>query len=186
MIDNMDQGIGRIIDALRNTGQFENTLICFFQDNGGCAENYGRRTEMEDRADGPTLPKLEPGYLQTRMQPAQTRDGYPVRVGKGVMAGPADTYIGYGKAWATVSNTPFREYKHWVHEGGISTPLIVHWPKQVSRKGELEHTPGHLVDLMATAVGRRSGNLPRVISRWKEDQTDGRSVARPDVCRKAR
>ncbi len=62
------------------------------------------------------------------MMPKQTRDGFRVRTGPASMPGPDDTYIGYGKGWANVSNTPFREYKHWVHEGGISTPLIVHWP----------------------------------------------------------
>lgn len=152
MIDNMDQGIGRIVDALRDTGEFENTLLCFFQDNGGCAEGYGRRGEGQPRSETATLGELADDYLQPDMQPKQTRDGFPVRTGKGVMAGPADTYIGYGRAWATVSNTPFREYKHWTHEGGISTPLIVHWPARVQRHGELENTPGHLVDLMATAV----------------------------------
>ena len=160
MIDSMDQGIGRIVEALRNTGQFENTLLCFFQDNGGCAEPYGRRGPYQRRPPSPTLDKLPKDFLQPKMQPVQTRDGYPVRTGKGVMAGPADTYIGYGKAWATVSNTPFREYKHWVHEGGISTPLIVHWPDRVKRHGELEHTPGHLIDLMATAVDVSGASYP--------------------------
>ena len=112
------------------------------------------------RAGKPSLVALPDEYLQTRMEPRQTRDGYPVRKGKGVMAGPADTYTGYGRGWATVSNTPFREYKHWVHEGGISTPLIVHWPDKVERKGELETAPGHVVDLMATAIDVASADYP--------------------------
>ena len=45
------------------------------------------------------------------------------------MPGPPETEVGYGRNWANVSNTPFREYKHWVHEGGIATPLVAHWPK---------------------------------------------------------
>ena len=62
--------------------------------------------------------------------------------------------IAYGEAWANVSNTPFREYKHWVHEGGISTPLIAHWPKGIPepRRGQFETQPGHLIDIMATCV----------------------------------
>ena len=67
----------------------------------------------------------------------QTRDGRPVRGGPTVMPGPADTYIAYGRNWANVSNTPFREYKHWVHEGGISTPLICHWPAGIKARGRL-------------------------------------------------
>lgn len=160
MVDSMDQGIGRIVDSLRETGQLENTLLCFFQDNGGCAENYGRRGTGGKRANEPSLTPMADDDLQTQMTPTQSRDGFPMRVGKGAMAGAADTAIGYGAAWATVSNTPFREYKHWVHEGGISTPLIVHWPDRVKRRGELEPAPGHLIDLMATAIDVSGAQYP--------------------------
>jgi arylsulfatase len=94
------------------------------------------------------------------MIPKQTRDGYPMRQGYGVLPGPADTYIGYGREWANVSNTPFREYKHWVHEGGISTPLVAHWPKGIPARGELRTQPGHLIDLMATAVDLTGAKYP--------------------------
>jgi arylsulfatase len=92
----------------------------------------------------------------------QTRDGRWVRRGEGVMPGPPDTYIAYGKNWANVSNTPFREYKHWVHEGGISTPLIAHWPAGIppSKRNRLETQPGHLVDLMATCVDLAGAQYP--------------------------
>lgn len=161
MIDSMDQGIGRIIQSLKDTGQFDDTLVCFFQDNGGCAENYGRGGVGRDRADQPELEPLSADYLQPDMTPKQSRDGFKMRTGKGSMSGPADTAIGYGRGWATVSNTPFREYKHWVHEGGISTPLIAHWPNKIERRGELETTPGHLVDLMATAVDVAGATYPK-------------------------
>ena len=68
------------------------------------------------------------------------------------MPGPPDTYIGYGRNWANVSNTPYREYKHFVHEGGISTPLIAHWPAGIKARGELRRQPSHLIDLMATCI----------------------------------
>jgi arylsulfatase len=160
MIDCMDRGVGHIVDRLAQLEQLDNTLILFFQDNGGCAEAYGRGKSDGPRAEQPPLAPLADDYLQPDMQPKQTRDGYPVRTGKGVMAGPADTYIGYGRGWATVSNTPFREYKHWTHEGGISTPLIAHWPQRITRQGELEHTPSHLIDLMATAVDVAGATYP--------------------------
>ena len=111
-------------------------------------------------------------YLQPDMIPKQTRDGFPMRQGKGVMAGAGDTFIGYGEAWAAVSNTPFRKYKHWVHEGGIATPLIAHWPKGIRRHGELEHTPGHLIDLMATAVDLAGVQYPAHVK-----PLEGRSLA---------
>ncbi len=160
MIDSMDQGIGRIVESLKGTGQFENTLILFLQDNGGCAEGMGRGGNATARAEAPTLPPMADTDLQYDMIPKQTRDGYPMRQGYGVLPGGADTYIGYGKDWATVSNTPFREYKHWVHEGGISTPLIAHWPAGIASKGELRSQPGHLIDLMATCVDLAGAEYP--------------------------
>ena len=160
MIDSMDQGIGRITAALRETGQLENTLICYLQDNGGCAEGMGRGTNATERATAPTLPGLTKDYLQHGSTPKQTRDGYPVRQGYGVMPGPEDTYVAYGRDWANVSNTPFREYKHWVHEGGISTPFIAHWPAGIKARGEVRNDPGHLIDLMATAIDLAGATYP--------------------------
>ena len=68
------------------------------------------------------------------------------------MPGPENTYQSYGTAWANLSNAPFRFYKHWAHEGGISTPLIMHWPQGISDRGDLRHTPGYLPDIMATIL----------------------------------
>ena len=161
MIDNMDQGIGTIVDELKKQGKLDNTLILFFQDNGGCAEGMGRRGQGKPRADKPSKPPMGKDELQKGMIPRQSRDGYPMRMGEGVMAGGADTYIGYGRGWANVSDTPFREYKHWVHEGGISTPLIVHWPAQVKDAGKLRTTPSHLIDIMATCVGVSGATYPK-------------------------
>ena len=92
----------------------------------------------------------------------QTRDGRWVRTGPGVMPGPADTYIAYGRNWANVSNTPFREYKHWVHEGGISTPLIAHWPDGIAKAAlrKIEAQPGHVIDIMATCVDCPGAKYP--------------------------
>ena len=79
------------------------------------------------------------------------------------MPGPEDTFIGYGRGWANVSNTPFREYKHYVHEGGIATPLVVHWPKGIdnSRYGKFEHQPGHVIDIMATCIDAAGVDYPQ-------------------------
>jgi arylsulfatase len=80
------------------------------------------------------------------------------------MPGGPDTYVAYGQGWANVSNTPFREYKHWVHEGGISTPLIAHWPAGIprSRVNTFVTDPGHLVDIMATCVDVAGTTYPSV------------------------
>jgi arylsulfatase len=165
MVDRMDQGVGKIVAALKRTGQLDNTLLLYLQDNGGCAETMGRGF-VKGREDGawkagPSLPPMKPSELQPAMVPKQTRDGYPVRQGPNVMPGPADTFIAYGRGWANVSNTPFREYKHWVHEGGISTPLIAHWPKGITAKGELRRQPGHLIDVLATCVDVAGAAYPK-------------------------
>jgi arylsulfatase len=162
MVDCLDQGIGRVVGELKNESQLDNTLVFFLQDNGACAENMGR---LAPKDPYPTdLKPMRPDDLQPKIwPPMQTRDGRPVRTGPEAMPGPADTYVAFGKAWANVSDTPFREYKHWVHEGGISTPLIVHWPNGIprQREGRTEAALGHVVDLMATCVDVASASYPR-------------------------
>ena len=64
--------------------------------------------------------------------------------------GSWQSFLCLGPGWSTVGNTPFRRHKIWVHEGGISTPLIAHWPKGIPARGELRHTPGHVVDFVPT------------------------------------
>ena len=66
--------------------------------------------------------------------------------------GSEKTYICLGPGFSSSANTPFRRHKTWVHEGGISTPLIVHWPQGISKTNELRHTPGHLIDLVPTIL----------------------------------
>jgi len=154
MVDRMDQGIGRIIAELKRQNRFDDTLFLFLQDNGGCAEPMGRSSNA-DQIRNMVCKPMGPDDLQKCIwPPMQTRDGRPLRTGPEAMPGPEDTYVGYGRGWANISNTPFREYKHWIHEGGIATPLIVHWPKGVSAAlhNQLVRQPAHLVDVMATCV----------------------------------
>jgi arylsulfatase A-like enzyme len=144
-IDRMDQNVGKIMSALRAAGAEENTLVLFLADNGGCAEELAPN------------PKTFPLHI-----PRQTRDGRPMRAGNvpSIMPGPEDTYQSYGIGWANASNTPFRLYKHWVHEGGISSPLIAHWPGVIKKGGGLTSQPGHLIDLMATCVDVAGAKYP--------------------------
>ena len=150
MVDNMDQGIGRVMKEVKRQGRFDDTLFLYLQDNGGCAEGYGRYTPKNGYRE---YKPMGPDDLQKKIwPPMQTRDGRPLRTGPGEMAGPEDTFIGYGRGWANVSNTPFREYKHFAHEGGISTPLIAHWPKGIKGKGRISDRVGHVIDLVPTVL----------------------------------
>src|SRR5215216_654805 len=103
------------------------------------------------------------GTLQL-LQPRQTRDGRPMRPGNtpAILPGGEDTFASYGTEWANAPNTPFRRYKHWVHEGGIATPLIAHWPKGIpaERRGGLVKDPGHLIDVMATCLDLSAAKYP--------------------------
>ena len=73
-------------------------------------------------------------------------------------AGSAGTHLCLGPGWSSVANTPFRRHKTWVHEGGISTPLIVHWPRGIAARGELRRDPGHVVDVVPTIMELTGAN----------------------------
>jgi len=127
MVSLMDKGIGRVMDALRDTARFENTLVMFLSDNGASREIIqGKKGRHGSFERGGTNPEIMPG--------------------------PADTYASFGPAWANASNTPFRFYKIDTYEGGTATPLVVHWPTGLTARGELSHEPGHVIDLMPTFV----------------------------------
>ena len=174
MIDSMDQGIGRIVESLKANGQLDNTLILYLQDNGGCAEAFGRKPPKHRLPEG--IVPMRKDELQTQMVPLRSRDGRPVRTGPGVMPGDADTYVAYGQNWANVSNTPFRMYKSFNHEGGISTPLIAHWPKGISALNQLRHEPGHLIDIMATCVDLSGAKYPAQFADHDILPLEGRSL----------
>jgi arylsulfatase len=159
MIDRMDQNVGRIVASLKKTGQFENTLILMLADNGGCAEI------LTEKSVGPHIP-------------TKTRDGRPVRRGNipSIMPGHDDDYQSYGIAWANASNAPFRRYKHWVHEGGISSPLIAHWPQVIKKGGSLTSQPGHLIDLMATAADAGGASYPATFNGKAITPLEGKSL----------
>ncbi len=149
-IDSMDQGIGRILQALERNNQLDNTIIIFLADNGGCAEEIQGQwaDRMRDTVSG---------------SGAETPDGRSIQYGNDprYMPGDESTYQSYGVPWANLSNTPFRMYKHWTHEGGIATPFIVHWPSGIAARGELRHQPAQLVDVMATVVEVTGAQYPQ-------------------------
>ena len=137
MIRIMDGNVGRIVDCLEEQGCMDNTLIVFLSDNGACAEwdPYGF-----------------------------DNNPYPVnRLYRGneveQMGGPR-TFHSYGTGWANACNTPFRLYKHYNHEGGISSPTIVSWPRGIERQGEINRTPTHVIDLVPTFLQLANAKYP--------------------------
>jgi len=144
-MDRVDQGIGRLMAKLRELEQEDNTLVMFLSDNGGCAEFL-----LE-----------EPGQPDPSIWGSRTRDGKPMQIGNitGLRPGPEDTFMTYDLPWSNVSNAPFRLFKHWIHEGGISTPLIVCWPDLIKKPG-IVHEPVQLVDLTATLIEAGGASNP--------------------------
>ena len=97
----------------------------------------------------------------------------------GEIGGSDASFESYGLAWANASNTPFQMFKHWIHEGGIATPFVVHWPKGIEGKynGQIYRKPAHLVDVMATAVELGKADYNKLISRNKKIQPlEGQSL----------
>jgi arylsulfatase A-like enzyme len=160
-IDRMDQGIGRILTKVRNLGIEENTLILFLSDNGGNLEE---------------ITKSWKGHL---FIPQVTFDGRLIQVGNepSVMPGTEDTFESYGIPWANTSNTPFRRYKHYTHEGGISTPLIAHWPAVISRGNSWTHQTGHVMDVMATCLDVTGIEYPHTYQGREITPLEGKSLA---------
>ncbi len=102
--------------------------------------------------------------------------GFDKRPGGGGRLGTKGSWSSYGMSWANASNTPFRLYKHWVHEGGIATPLIAHWPSAIRQKGQLTHQPGHIVDLMATCCDIGQATYPQTRNGTPVVPLEGKSL----------
>ena len=91
--------------------------------------------------------------------------------------GSAHSFLGIGPGWSSTANTPFRLHKSWVHEGGISTPLIVHWPAGIKAHNELRTNPGHLIDLVPTVLELVGGSQPATVAGLPVPPFQGKSLA---------
>jgi arylsulfatase A-like enzyme len=160
MVDRMDQGIGRIIDALRKSDELDNTLILFLSDNGASPEIAAAYGPGFDRAN-------------------QTRTGIPVSFDteKKVMPGPQTNYASLGPVWANVANTPYRFAKAQSYEGGLRTPMIAFWPKGITaRKGGYSDQVAHVMDFMKTFTDLSQAEYPGEYKGNKIMPTTGKSL----------
>ncbi|KAF0175209.1 MAG: arylsulfatase [Limisphaerales bacterium] len=130
MIDCLDQGVGRVLEAVRKIGAESNTLVLFLSDNGASAE-----------------------FLDSWPNPARGHK-------PNSEAGTRESHKCLEVGWANAANTPFREHKMWDHEGGISTPLIVSWPVGITARGQFAHAPGHIIDLQPTFLELAGAKYP--------------------------
>ncbi len=165
-ISKVDQGVGRLLKVLKESGADKNTLVLFLSDNGAAS-------------DGAFIPsKSGFGFPLKKSSPAWRNDGKKIKGGSGPdhMPGPADTFSGYGKAWAGTSSVPFRSYKQSAYEGGIRTPLIARWPELIKQSGQLTDQPGHVMDFMATFLDLAGIEYPAEFQGRHPVAMEGRSL----------
>lgn len=165
MIERMDMGVGHLVQELKATGKFDNTLIVFMSDNGGNAEELA-----------PTHP---PKWVRPNYIPYKTKDGKrDVTMGNrpDVYPGAEDTYLSVGIPWGNVANTPFRLYKHYTQEGGISSPFIASWPKGIQPQKKITESFGHETDLMATFLAVSGAKYPAAVAAGPIPQCVGESL----------
>jgi arylsulfatase A-like enzyme len=160
MIEQVDTAVGKLVAAIEARGELDNTLILFCSDNGGSSLEHPNGLIGSTGAPWTTM----------RYVPVYTRDGRAVVSGDvpGLEPGPEDTYGGYGYGWANLANAPFRLFKKFAHEGGIATPLVVHWPAGIAQKGTIVHDMAHVMDIMPTCLAAAGAEHP---AKFKEQDT---------------
>ncbi len=138
MVEHVDQGVGRLLADLERHGELANTLVVFTSDNGACYE-WG------------------PFGFDGRSRAGRT----DLHVGEALAGmGQAGTHSSYGSAWANLGNTPLNLYKHFCHEGGISSPLLVAWPAGLKPSAEWIRSPAHVMDLLPTIAAAAGATYP--------------------------
>ncbi len=158
MVDRMDQGIGRLIDKLKKTGEYKNTLILFLADNGASSER---------------------GYPPGFDRPGHNRNGeeiiYPNQ--KYNRPGGELTWGYLGDAWAGALNAPFRYWKRESFEGGICSPFIMHWPEGLrGKENTINYGVSHVIDILPTFLEITATSYPDTINGFKTTPIEGRSM----------
>lgn len=158
MIDRVDQGLGKIFEALKANNAYDNTVIVFLSDNGA----------------SPEVVKA-PGYDRT----SSTREGVKLQYGTDHIdnMGSEISYTGIGPAWANAVNSPMRFWKKESFNGGNNTPAIVHWPKGLKTKnGSISTETVHVMDILPTCLEIAGLKYPESINGEKLYSLDGKSI----------
>jgi arylsulfatase len=134
MLTHVDEQIGRMIETLKRTGQYDNTIIFVTSDNGSSGEGGLAGTFNET-------------YVLNGLQTP-----FDANMSHYDDWGGPNTYPHFHAGWAMAGNTPFKYFKQIVHNGGIADPLIITWPKGIKAKGEVRNQYHHITDIGATIL----------------------------------
>lgn len=158
ILDRMDQGIGRVLKRLKETGELDNTLIIFMSDNGA----------------SPEIPRV-PGYDR----PSETRDGQKLLYADQIPTeaiGKQISYTGIGPEWANAVNSPYRLWKAESIGGGVRTCMIVNWKGLKTKKGGTTDELTHVMDLLPTFLDLTGTPYPKEYQGHKINDMDGKSL----------
>lgn len=157
LIENMDYHIGRLIDHLKEIGEYENTIFIVFGDNGAEGNDLGAMI-------GGTPGTLNYLYFATKWSNTDLNAW-----------GEPHSYVGYGPGWAQVSMTPFSQYKGWMAEGGIHNALVVSGPINKLPKGSINHGTMFVTDIMPTLLEVAGANYPETFNGKAQPKLTGKS-----------
>jgi len=150
MVDRLDREVGRLIDWLKASGRFEDTLIFVLSDNGASPEHG-----MFGKTDSLSRPGRQPGIDEM---------------------GSVHTYLSAGTLGAAAVNSPLRKYKTTLYEGGCCTPLIVHWPGRIAKPGSISRQVCHVLDIVPTCLEAAGISYPDRFTGRKLHRLEGRSL----------
>jgi arylsulfatase len=158
-LEHTDAQIGRLVEDLRELGELDNTLILLMSDNGASQEGgpFGILHEM----------KFFNGILEVPDEAVKRLDD---------IGGPS-SHSNYPWGWAQAGNTPFKWYKQNTHEGGVHVPLVAHWPKGITSKGEVRHQFHYVTDITPTILEVTGAAAPDVYRGLEQMPIAGASLA---------
>ena len=166
-LSHTDHHIGRLLDFLKETGEFDNTLIMVVSDNGASAEG------------GPTGTTNELQFFNNAPEPLEDSLAKIDELG-----GPT-TFNHYPWGWTWAGNTPFRRWKRETYRGGTSDPFLVHWPQGITARGEVRTQYAHIIDMVPTVLDVL-GIEPPAHDPGRDPVPDPRRQLRPHLRRRGR
>jgi arylsulfatase len=154
-----DAQIGRVVDYIKKLGQYENTLVVLLADNGASAEGtpYGSKNTVYHYATEQFPPRIDEDEIDK--------------------IGTEDAASHYPQSWAHASNTPFKMYKSWNHNGGVKVPLIIAYPDRIKDKGTIRCQYHHVIDIYATVMEILGLQPPAIINGVQQEPKHGLSMA---------